>query len=516
MHAELENLPRAVYTTDQVRALDRIAIEEHGIAGYKLMSRAGRASLEFMLRRWPDTRSLLIYCGAGNNAGDGYVLARLARAEGLEVHVYTLIDTHDLSGDADTAFNQALAADIEAVRFDAHRAAHRHPKVDLVVDALLGTGLTRDVDGVFADAIEAINRSGLPVLALDVPSGLDADTGLPRGVAVKADATITFVGLKQGLFLGEAPDYRGELAFSSLGVPRSAHADLVPSFRRLARRDLAENLKPRRRTAHKTLNGRVLLVGGGPGMSGAIRLAAEAALRAGAGLVHVATHRESVAAVMAGRPEIMCRGIERSDEIGDWVAGTDAIILGPGLGQTDWARRLYTALIAAKPPLVLDADGLNLLAETEVRRERWILTPHPGEAARLLGRTTREVQADRAGAVRDLVARYGAVSLLKGACSLVGQATEKTGFSTSICDRGNPGLATAGTGDVLAGIVGALLAQGLPLGVALESAVLVHALAGDAAAGDGERGMLASDLMPFVRAYVNPPRPAPGDGAAAR
>jgi len=514
MSIEPENLPRAVFTTEQVRALDRIAIEEHGIAGYKLMSRAGRASLDFLRRRWPDARSLLIYCGAGNNAGDGYVLARLARAEGFEVHVYTLIDTHELTGDADTAFNQALAADIEVVRFDARRAEHNHVEADVVVDALLGTGLTRDVSGVFADAIAAINRSGRPVLALVVPSGLDADTGFARGVAVRADATITFVGLKRGLFLGEAPDYRGELAFSSLGVPRSAYAGLAPGLRRLARRDLGENLKPRRRTAHKTLNGRVLLAGGGPGMAGAIRLAAEAALRAGAGLVHVATHRDSVAAVMAGRPEIMCRGIERPDEIGDWAAAADAVVLGPGLGQTDWARRLYTTLIATKAPLVLDADGLNLLAETEVRRERWIITPHPGEAARLLGRTTRDVQTDRARTVRDLVARYGAVTLLKGACSLVGQATEKSGFSISVCDRGNPGLATAGTGDVLAGITGALLAQGLPLGVALESAVLVHALAGDDAARDGERGMLASDLMPFIRARVNPPPAVPGAGTA--
>lgn len=504
MNVELETLPRAIYTTEQVRSIDRIAIEEHGIAGYKLMSRAGRASLDLLLRRWPDARSLVIFCGAGNNAGDGYVLARLAHERGIRVQVLTTIDTHGLRGDADTAFTQAAEHDIEAVRFNARRHRAILSEADVVVDALLGTGLARDVEGVFAEAIAAINASGRPVLALDVPSGLDGDTGVPRGSAVRADATITFVGLKQGLFLGQAPDFRGELVYSSLGVPRSARADLVPSMRRSTRGELEQYLKPRQRTAHKGLNGRVLLVGGAPGMSGAVRLAAEAALRAGAGLVHVATHPQSVAAVMAGRPEIMCRGVERVEDLGEWLEGADVLVLGPGLGQGPWGRGLFEGLIGAECPLVLDADGLNLLSERAFGRERWVLTPHPGEAARLLGRSAHDVQADRLRAVRDLVARYGAVALLKGACSLVAQPPESDTIPVSVCDRGNPGMATAGMGDVLAGVTGALIAQRLALGAAVELAALVHALAGDDAARDGERGMIASDLLPFIRARVNP------------
>lgn len=504
MSTELESLPQAIYTTEQVRAIDRIAIEEHGIAGYKLMSRAGRASLDLLRHRWPNAKSVLIVCGAGNNAGDGYVLARLAKEAGLNVEVLTTIDTHDLKGDADTAFTQASERDVEATRFNARRHAAHLLEADVVVDALLGTGLTRDVDGIFAEAIAAINESGRPVLALDVPSGLDADTGLPRAAAVRADATITFVGLKQGLFLGRAPDYRGELVFSSLGVPRSARADLVPPLRRLTRDDLRQVLRPRSKTSHKSMNGKLLLVGGAPGMSGAIRLAAEAALRAGAGLVHVATHPESVAAVMAGRPEIMCRGIENASELGAWLTDADALVLGPGLGRSDWARALYAAFIGVAQPIVLDADGLNLLAGQPLERAGWVLTPHPGEAARLLGRDPVSVQTDRAQAVRDLVGRYGAVSVLKGACSLIGQANENKDVSIAVCDRGNPGMATAGMGDVLSGITGALIVQGLALGAAAEAAVLVHALAGDDAAGAGERGLIASDLMPFIRARVNP------------
>jgi len=491
-------LPEAIYTAEQVRTLDRIAIDELGIPGYELMSRAGAAALQALRCRWPDARALTICCGAGNNAGDGYVLARLASEGGLRARVIALVAPERLTGDAARAW--------EDYRAGGGRVETPPPLPalagDVVVDALLGTGLDRELEGTFADAVGAINACGRPVLALDVPTGLHADTGLPLGFAVRADLTVTFVGLKQGLFLGAASDYRGQLEFCGLGLPAEAHERMAAPMRRLTRATLEEALPPRRRSAHKGAHGSVLLIGGAPGMAGAIRLAGEAALRAGAGLVRVATHPDSVAHVMAGRAEVMCEGVSEPAGLASLIEVSDGIVLGPGLGGSEWARALWAAALDADRPLVLDADGLNLLAARPRGRNRWLLTPHPGEAARLLGSSAAAVQTDRLGAVTALAERYQAVALLKGAGSLV---AEPGGGPVSVCDRGNPGMGTAGMGDVLAGVLGALVVQGgADLGLAARAGVLLHALAGDDAAAAGERGLLAGDLLPHVRRRANP------------
>ncbi len=344
------------------------------------------------------------------------------------------------------------------------------------------------------------------MLALDIPSGLHADTGLSLGTSVSANVTITFVGLKQGFYLGEGIDRCGWLEFAGLGIPAHAHAQLSAPLRRLDSDCIRRALPPRRRSAHKGSHGSILLVGGAPGMSGAIRLAAEAALRAGAGLTRVASHADSTAVVTGGRPEIMCHAIGNPDELGPLLERSDAIVLGPGLGRSDWARALWQASLAADLPLVIDADGLNVLAEAPQKRDNWILTPHPGEAGRLLGTPTRSVQADRLGAVRALVERYGGIVVLKGAGTLIAGAGE---VSVSVCDRGNPGMATAGMGDVLSGLIGALLVQGVSLREAAEAGVYMHAAAGDEAAGRGERGLIASDLMPLIRKWANLPPQRP-------
>jgi hydroxyethylthiazole kinase-like uncharacterized protein yjeF len=496
-------LPRAIYSTEQVRALDRHAIEVLGIAGFDLMSRAGDAAFAALRRHWPHAASVRVCCGAGNNAGDGYVVARLAAAAGLDVHVVTLVDPTSLAGDAARAWREAAAAGVPIARASGTDFAAMDESA-IIVDAVLGTGLARDVEGPFRTAIAAINAAQAPVLALDCPSGLDSDTGLIRGAAVRADVTVTFVGLKQGLFLGEAPVCVGMLEFAGLGLPSDAYGQVRPTLHRLDETVLRPMLDPRPRNAHKTMNGNVLLVGGSPGMGGAIRLAAEAALRAGAGLVHAATHPDNVSTVMGGRPEIMCRGIESAAQIADWLDGADALVLGPGLGRQRWGERLFDALVGAAVPLVLDADGLYWLARRDLRRADWLLTPHPGEAARLLGVSGGEIQRDRLGALEALAGRYQARVILKGACSLVAEAAEATASACFVCDRGNPGMATAGTGDVLAGIAGALAAQTRGLDDVAGVAVLVHALAGDDAAAAGERGLLARDLLPFVRRRVNP------------
>ena len=321
------------------------------------------------------------------------------------------------------------------------------------------------------------------------------------GAAVHADLTVTFVGLKQGLFVGEGANFTGALEFAGLGIPPAAHDQVDAPIRRITSTDVRSVLPPRPRTAHKGDAGSLLLVGGGPGMSGAIRLAAEAALRSGAGLVRVATHPDSVGPVMAGRAEVMCAAIDKAPQLDPWLQAADGVVLGPGLGQSDWARAVWEQVLASELPVVLDADGLNLLAEDGRARGGWMLTPHPGEAGRLLGTSAREIQASRLRAATQIADRYQAVVVLKGAGTLVAAPNEAT---IELCDRGNPGMATAGMGDVLAGILGGLLVQSGDIGAAARAGVWIHAACGDAAAKGGERGLLAGDLMAQIRRAVNP------------
>jgi NAD(P)H-hydrate epimerase len=491
--------PREIYSIEQVRAFDRYAIDQLDIAGFELMQRAGRAAFECLRDHWPDAKAIHIYCGAGNNAGDGYVVAALAAAAGLDVIVVAVVDPDALRGDAALAVALAREAAVDIVDL-----ASAPGEADVLVDALLGSGIARDVDGAIADAVGRINASGRPVLALDIPSGIDGDSGAVRGRAVEAAATLTLVGLKAGLYLGEGPRFRGRLRFAGLGLPPEVYAGAVPVLWRLDAGDPRRMLRPRSRMAHKGLNGRVLVVGGAPGMAGAARLAAEAALRAGAGLVHAAVAPASVPIVMADRPEIMCRAVETRAELLALAAGVDVVIIGPGLGRDGWSQRLAEALPEIDRPLVVDADGLNFLATHRLRRDGWVLTPHPAEAGRLLGCPTTVVQQDRRAAVARIAAEFGAITVLKGACSLVAEVAAGNECVVSVCDYGNPGMATGGTGDVLAGLIGALIAQFGFSRAVTEAGVLIHSLAGDDAARDGERGLIASDLLAHIRHRVNP------------
>ena len=499
MRTPAERLPELVWSAAQVRELERLAMQRGGVSAYDLMCRAGAAALRVLLQRWPTARSLAIVCGAGNNAGDGLVVARLAQAAGRSVSVLLVVPAERFKGAAAQAAAACRSAGVPLAAFDARALA----KADVIVDALLGTGLARAVDGEFRASIEAVNAADVPVLALDVPSGLDADTGWPSPVAVRAAATVTFLGLKQGLFLGAAVDYRGELEFADLETPPELGAALVPAMKRVVLEELERALPRRPRSAHKGSCGRLLLVGGGPGMPGAIRLAAEAALRVGAGLVTVATHRDSAPSVLAGRPEIICHSVGSGADLAELVSNVDGIVVGPGLGRTAWAYGLWRTLLRTEVPLVLDADGLNLLAAEPFARDRWLLTPHPGEAARLLpGASVDSVQRDRPAAARALADRYRATAVLKGPNTLV--AAPSSDEPIRVCERGNPGMATGGTGDVLAGTLGSLVVQLGDLARAARVGVLLHALAGDEAAKDGERGTVAGDLLPHLRAWANP------------
>ena len=490
-------LPEALYTAAEVSELDRLAIEEHGIPGATLMQRAGAAVFDLLRTRWPRARRVAVLCGAGNNGGDGYVAARMAHDIGMETVVMCLGQPDKLKADAAAARKACESSGIVISDFSAERLVG----CDVVVDALLGTGLERDVSGAWQAAIEAVNQSRVPVLAVDVPSGLNADTGRVMGAAMRAQATIAFIGLKTGLFTGAGRAHCGEIFFNDLALPADVLAKLPASARRLTEKSLQGILPARRRDVHKGDTGCVLVIGGDRGMPGAAQLAGLAAYRAGAGLVMLATHPEHAAAISAAHPELIVHGVASPHELRPLLARADVLAVGPGLGQGPWGAALFGAALDTAIPMVVDADALNGLAADPLMHRDWILTPHPGEAARLLGMTVPEIQADRFAAVRELVASYGGVCVLKGAGTLI--ASLYIGV-TSVCDRGNPGMATGGMGDVLTGIIAGLRAQGLSSPAAAHLGVWAHAAAGDdVAAAGGEIGMLASDLLPFLRARLN-------------
>ncbi len=491
----MQELPSSIYSVTAVREIDRTAIEDNGIPGYTLMTRAGAAAVAAARERFPRAVRWQIVCGAGNNAGDGYVVGRLAREAGIDVSVVTLIDPTKLGGDAATACKDYAAAGGTVAQWQGELDA----ETDLLVDGMLGSGLERDVGGEFADAVRALNRHPASVLALDIPTGIHGDTGNIMGCAVVADLTVTFVGLKSGLFLGSGPDHRGELVFDGLEIPETMRS-VRPAYRRVDRTMMRAALPRRRRGAHKGEFGHVLVVGGGAGMPGAVRLCGEAALRTGAGLVSIATHPSHAALLTATRPELMSHALNTPADLEPLLARADVIAFGPGLGQGEWARALFDALAADPRPAVWDADALNLLAESPGNSVQRIITPHPGEAGRLLGTNTGEIQRDRTHAVAGLAERYGGVAVLKGAGTLISDG----GDETWLCTSGNPGMAAAGMGDVLTGVIAGLLAQGLALYEAARIGVEAHARAGDRAAAAGERGLVASDLAAELRAVVNP------------
>lgn len=492
----MHDLPLEIYPVAAIREIDQAAIVGEGVSGYTLMTRAATAALREILQRFPAARRWQVVCGAGNNGGDGFVVARLAAMEGIVVSALTLAETESLSGDALKAYED-FAADGGIVM---PWSGDLDDEADLLVDAILGSGLERDVEGQYAAAVHDMNAHPSPIVALDIPTGVHGDSGAILGVAINAALTITFVGLKAGLFLADGPSCSGELSFSDLDIPAVCRRDQAPSFRRIGPAQRQLSLPKRARNAHKGDFGHVLVVGGGAGMPGAAILAGEAALRSGAGRVSLATHADHAAVAAAACPELMAHGIKQARDLQPLLEKADVVAFGPGLGQSDWATSLYSLLKDFEKPAVWDADALNLLAETGGVQSNRVLTPHPGEAATLIDTSAREVQADRVAALGTIAERYGSTVVLKGAGSLVSSAEGLPWISVA----GNPGMAAPGMGDVLTGVIAALIAQGLDIETAAVVGVDAHACAGDLAAEEGERGMLASDLIAKLRAVLNP------------
>jgi NAD(P)H-hydrate epimerase len=489
------HLPSALYRAEQVRALDCLAIESFALPGAVLMERAGAAVVRQVIEHWADAEEVIVLCGVGNNGGDGYVVARLAKEAGYRVRLFQLSDRSKLQGDARLMADAFHEMGGEEELFHPFSADHA-----VIVDAILGTGLERPVEGRWADVIHHINHLDAPVVAVDIPSGLHADSGRLLGVAVEADITVSFIALKQGMFTSAGPECCGEIYFDSLDIPRQIYRSEAPAAYAIDWSNQSALLKPRRQTVHKGDCGHVLVVGGAPGFSGAVRMAAEAAARSGAGLVSVATHPEHAALLNQGRPELMVHAVLSMVDLQPLLECATVVALGPGLSCSDWGRELYSAVLASSLPIILDADGLNLLAESPSNRANWVLTPHPGEAARLLGCNSSDIQNDRFSAVAELQRRYGGVAVLKGAGTLIQPMEDEIPL---LCRAGNPGMASGGMGDLLTGIIAAFIAQGLPQEDAASAGVALHSEAADLAAEAGERGMLATDLLPSIRQLLN-------------
>jgi NAD(P)H-hydrate epimerase len=490
----------------EMREIDRAAIEGYGIPSLTLMERAGRAVAEAAAALAGAKGRVVVVCGGGNNGGDGYVAARLLRGAGRDARVLALVPVERLSPDARAVREQAQRAGVPVDEVG-ELAGVEAGVGDVVVDAILGTGLARAPEGVFADAIAGVEDArvaGARVLAVDVPSGLSADTGRPLGACVRADRTVTFGFQKRGLVLFPGAALAGEVSVADIGIPPEA-ARRVPIGCELVSDAEAHMLVPvRAPDAHKGDAGRLLVVAGAPGKTGAAHLALDGALRGGAGLVTLAARAEVLPFALAGRPEAMSAALPGDGPLGRadlqlllaLASDADALVIGPGIPRGAETAELLLALLAsAKKPAVVDADGLNALAEVSARMAELgiplLLTPHPGEMARLCGTTAGGVQADRIGIAAAKAREWRATVVLKGARTVIADPQGPP----AVVLAGNPGLATGGTGDVLAGLCGALLAGGLPPPAAGRVGAHVHGRAGDLVARRlGERGLLAGDL----------------------
>lgn len=488
------DLPKYAYSGNEVKKNEAIVAQKEKVSMYQLMELAGQSSFSLANKLWPKARSILIVCGRGNNAGDGFVMARIALQRGMHVYLHILTALDDYTGDARKACEKFMQAGGCTVKFNDIDLA----KVDYIVDAMLGTGLIGDVRENYALVCKLINQLPQPVLSLDIPTGLDADTGQVHGCVIDADITICFIAVKQGMLTGYAKNHCGEIYLAKINIGKQFN-HFVRSKSLINGPHFLNSLTARKPCAHKGDIGFVVHVAGNDGYPGAARLSCEAALRSGAGLVGLICHPVNHMAVCATRPEIMLLNEQSilSGNLGR-VAQANIVVLGPGLGRDQWAQKLFRATINLDKPIIIDADGLNLLSQQPTYKEDWVLTPHVKEAARLLKCQVSDIERNRFEAVRDIANTYGGICVLKGAGTLI-----SNGDKVVINLTGNSGMASGGMGDVLSGIIASLSLQTDDLFMAACHAVYLHGKAGDLASQEGKVGLLASDLFPYIRTLVN-------------
>ncbi|MEX2476508.1 NAD(P)H-hydrate dehydratase [Marinobacter sp.] len=495
--ADPYSLPEDLFSADAVRAIDRFVIDQQGGDGFELMQAAAASVFRRLVHRWSDPGSILVLCGAGNNGGDGYLVAAAARRHGLAVQCLAVAPVDKLAGDARRAWQKASRDGVSVLDLQALSGAERDEmfaSAGLIVDAMLGTGVEGAPREPFGEVIRRCQVTGAPVVAVDLPSGLNATTGAAAGDVIRADLTVTFIGLKAGLLTGQGPEACGDLCFESLGTGGEVeHAGQAPLAKRSDWMSLQAQLPRRPVTAHKGRFGHVLVVAGDRGFGGAGILAAEAAARSGAGLVTLATRPEHAAPALARCPSMMVQGVIHGSELAPLLGAADVIVCGPGIGQGAWGQQMLQQVVASGKPRVMDADALNLMASrVAVQDGGHILTPHPGEAARLLGCPVADIETDRLRAATKLRQVYGGTIVLKGAGTVVASAEHLP----NIVSGSNPGMATGGMGDVLSGILGAFYGQFSDPGLAARMGVAVHLAAADQVASHkGYMGLLPMDVI---------------------
>ena len=490
----MRHLTNALYSIAQIRAIEAVARKSLK-PDESLMELAGKKAYCCLRQCWPSVSRVVVLCGGGNNGGDGFVLARLAQNAGLNVCLVLAAKPSTL--EAKEALNKALAAGVMVSDFSETVLVG----ADLIVDALLGIGFSGKVREPFRTIMRCVNKQVKPVFSLDTPSGLDADSGHVSQVAIKADVTISFIGLKRGLFMSKARNVVGHVVLEPLTATHLCAHDKFWATR-ISDQWVKNVLPVRHNSFHKGNGGHVCVAGGFRGMPGAVALSGLAALRSGAGRVTVGCFPDSVQSVAAMSPELMVKPLRTEDDVLQLLASADVAVIGPGLGLTDWSKKIFQHSIQTKVPKVVDADALTLLKENSQLLTDSVLTPHPGEAARMLEITVACLEGDRPSSIEALSAKFNSIAVLKGAGTLIGRPDGKK----LICDRGNPGMATAGMGDVLSGMIGGLMSQGLPAFEAAGASVWLHASAGDLIAKkSGAVGMLASDLirqMPYFKSRL--------------
>ena len=497
-----------LYTSQETKKLDSLAIRSQKVPAFTLMQKASEFSFNVLLNNWPNTKKVFVFCGKGNNAGDGYLISHLAKEMGLESFIIQASPSNKISGASRKAFKLALESKVKRISIAAFKK--KSLKDSVIVDALLGIGIKGNVRSNLSKLILEINKksTNIPVLSVDIPSGICSNTGINLGVHIQADVTATFVGRKRGCFTSTGRTASGNVVFDDLGISSSLKSQIKTNCYLLDTEKSLLKLKNRKGDAHKGDFGHVLVIGGDKGFGGAAILASKAAVFSGAGLVSLATRSIHVEAALSSCPELMVNGIESGQDVEEILAKSTVVVLGPGLGQSAWSEQmLQRTFMEAKKrnlPVVLDADGLNLLTKLKLKSgipRKMVITPHPGEAARLVNKEVSKIQEDRFKSVTALEKKFGSVSVLKGSGSLV---CYKRGGKQRIgvCEAGNPGMAKGGMGDVLAGLIGSFLSQGLSLVEATEVAVDLHSKSADIASLELGMTITPTDVIRNVRYFL--------------
>ncbi len=494
-------LEQLLFDAKTVKQLERRSVASGAVTEFDLMVKAGSFAYAELREAFGTRKRLHVFCGSGNNGSDGYIIAQLAALDKLTVSLYEFGNAENMSTDAKAARQRCVDANVSFEPF----TVTTDLSDGVIVDSLLGTGLSGPLREQVAEAIECINSSMLPVLAVDIPSGLCADTGHVDGIAVRADLTVTFIAAKQGLFTGRGPAMCGDIVYDSLEIDEAILQRRAPATALMSLDDLIDYIPELAVDGHKYQRGHCMVVGGDHGSGGAAILAAQSSLIAGAGVISLVSREQHIAACLTRQPEIMACSVASGQQLEPLLDKPSVLVLGPGLGQSSWSEQLLQKAMAVNLPMVVDADALNILSQGRVvcdfSDRRWVLTPHPGEAARLLGVSVADIERDRFSAVRAIQQKYSAVVILKGAGSLVLGTRSNT---INICPYGNPAMATAGMGDLLSGIIGGLLAQGVDMDTAAELGCCIHGAAADLAVDQrGHRGFVASDILEFLPTILN-------------